>query len=42
MNNKYEEGDIELLDTIRCPKVLKNLHDKLPECKSFKKIVTLK
>lgn len=34
------EGEIELLDTIRCPKMLKNLH--FPESKSSKRLVTLK
>lgn len=34
------EGEIELLDTIRCPKMLKNLH--FPESKSVKRLVTLK
>lgn len=37
-----EEGEIELLDTIRCPKMLKNLGKQLPETKSVKRIVTMK
>lgn len=39
---KQEEGEIELLDTIRCPKLLRNLHKQLPECKSVKRLVTVK
>lgn len=38
----YEESEVELLDTIRCPKMLKLLHNKLPESKSVKRLVTLK
>ena len=30
LKSKEEEGDVELLDTIKCPKILKNLHNKLP------------
>ena len=30
------------MDTIRCPKMLKNLHKQLPESKSTKRLVTLK
>jgi serine/threonine protein kinase len=37
-----EEGEVELLDTIRCPKVLRMLQQKLPECRSFKRVATQK
>ena len=48
-NNITEEiedvkgGEVNMLDTIRCPKVLKNLNAKLPKAKleeSSKKIVS--
>ena len=44
MLEKNEEGDVELLDTIRCPRVLKFLNQKLPEdqYEGAKKVKTLK
>ena len=44
MLEKNEEGDVELLDTIRCPRVLKMLNEKLPEdqYEPPKKVKTLK
>ncbi len=41
---KNEEGDVELLDTIRCPRVLKFLNEKLPDdqYEAPKKVKTLK
>ncbi len=44
MLDKNEEGDVELLDTIRCPRVLKFLNEKLPDdqYEGTKKVKTLK
>ena len=44
MLEKDKEGDVELLDTIRCPGVLKFLNEKLPEdqYERTKKVKTLK
>lgn len=41
---KDEDGDVELLDTIKCPKVLRFINDKLPEdqFEAPKKVKTLK
>ena len=32
-----EEGTVNLLNTIRCPRILKMIQQKLPEAKSLKK-----
>lgn len=44
MLDTNEEGDVELLDTIRCPRILKFLNKKLPDdqYKGTKKVKTLK
>lgn len=33
-----EEGTVNLLNTIRCPRILKMIQQKLPEVKSLKKL----